>query len=199
MPSRFILALGTTSVLVGMSGLSIAAIHHRTVSAPTASRVSYKRATGNSSLVVLGSRDELVAVLIASSHCSGSLRPDFVPAVLKMKRALAFKALSEHKRLVTVGAATDDSKDDGLTFLNMLGPFDEIVLGGNWLNEAATQYIWRDQPGVPAVPQWVLLERHVDINRKSINVGAERVVDRVIGANGMLEWLKRNKRSQVSN
>lgn len=133
---------------------------------------------------------ELVGVLIATSHCGGTRNPDFVPAVRAMKAELARRAAAQGKGLRLVGVAMDDDVSEGMMLLNGIGPFDEISVGGNWLNSNAVAYVWRSSGRLAEVPQWVVLERDVSVDPAAITVAPDRVVALVAGADRMRAWIR---------
>ena len=90
-------------------------------------------------------------------------------------------------QLMFIGVATDWEFDKGLRFLADYGAFDEVIVGGNWLNSAAVRFIWRDLPGQPAFPQVVLLEREVTVNKTNVTFGPEKVISRFIGIDEIIE------------
>jgi hypothetical protein len=141
---------------------------------------------------------ELVGVLIATSDCGGTRNPDFVPAVRAMKAELARRAAAQGKGLRLVGVAMDDKVSDGMMLLNRIGPFDEISVGGNWLNSNAVAYVWRSSDRSAAVPQWVVLERDVAVTPEAITVAPDRVVAIVAGADRMRAWIRASQ-NEVPN
>ena len=135
-------------------------------------------------------RHELVGVLIATSECIGTRNPDFVPAVRAMKGELARRAAAQGKSLRLVGVALDEQVSDGMMMLSRIGPFDEISVGGNWLNSNAVAYIWRTADRSTSIPQWVVLERDVAVDPAAIGVTPDRIVAVVSGADRMRAWIR---------
>jgi hypothetical protein len=134
------------------------------------------------------SGDEIVAVFIGGSFCGGSRMPGLREAVERANRDLRARALVEGTRFASVGVALDWSVSDGAKFLAEFGPFDELVIGRNWLNTAVIKYVWRDIPGQAAVPQMVVVRRHVDSDASGIVVSNERLLTRKLGADEIIEW-----------
>jgi hypothetical protein len=140
-----------------------------------------------------GPHRELVAILLATSTCAGSQQPDFVSLVKRTKVVLARQAAAKRVRMVTVAAVMDDSIATGMAFINRLGGFDEVAVGGNWLNHLALSLVWRDRPGPPVIPQWIILERNVDTAERSITVSSDTIMERIVSVESMRDWLKRHE------
>jgi hypothetical protein len=84
--------------------------------------------------------------------------------------------------------------EGGLRHLALLGPFDEVSLGGNWTNSAVVHYLGSDlsdrQRAV--IPQVVLLEREVrEDGPRSLVVGPEQEVGRFAGTRDIGAWVRR--------
>jgi hypothetical protein len=73
--------------------------------------------------------------------------------------------------------------------LQPLEEYDEVSVGSNWANLAAVRYIWSDTTATPGLPQVVLVERHVLPGARSIGVGPERILGRVVGADAIERWV----------
>jgi len=87
-----------------------------------------------------------------------------------------------------VGIATDWSLTEGLRFLTQYGPFDQVIVGSNWLNLGAIEYIWRELPGRPALPQVVVVERDLRVGQTIINVSPDKLLARRIGVDELISW-----------
>lgn len=134
------------------------------------------------------SGEELVVVFIGASDC-GASRDERLPAALNRMRVI-FEARASRLGMTfrTIGVSLDVSPDTGLAFLHHLGTFDEIIIGGGWLSSGAIQYVWRDVPGRAALPQVILLQRHIGVSGADISVNQEQVLNRVVGIASMEEW-----------
>ena len=65
------------------------------------------------------------------------------------------------KAFAFVGVANDWDIEDGLAFLDGNGPFDEIVVGRNWFNEASVEHLFENDAAIPALPTLVVYQRDV--------------------------------------
>jgi len=146
-----------------------------------------ERATGSSAAALTDGR-EIVVVLIGMSNCGAAQRPEFPPAFERAVKRLREGADSRGERLSTIGVALDWDVADGLDFLTRVGRFDEVAAGLNWQNSLALRYIFRDFPGQPAVPQVVVLERTIEIQQTSLDARDERLLDRIVGVQPIIDW-----------
>ncbi len=108
-----------------------------------------------------------------------------------MKRILAATARSAGASFASVGIAVDWVTRDGWEFLQRFGPFDEIIVGRNWLNSASLHYMWRELPGEPVVPQVVVVERSILLDGAKLEVSPDRALLRKVGADEVIAWAVR--------
>lgn len=139
----------------------------------------------------LPSGDEVVVVLIAASWCHGVTVPGFREAILSLQQALPLEAERKGLAFAFVGVSIDWSLDEGRRFLGSYGPFDETIIGRNWANTAAVEYIWRDNPGQPSVPQIVVIRRRVTAATETMSFGPDVVLGRFLGAKEIMDWAGR--------
>ena len=137
----------------------------------------------------LHSGPELVAVFFGATFCGASRDPRLPPAVREAQRLLRATAKRDGEQFATVGVALDWRPGAGLQFLRRMGSFDEIITGHNWLSTAAIELMWRDHPGSTALPQMVVLRRSVTIGPAAVQVGADEVVERMVGVDGISAWV----------
>jgi thiol-disulfide isomerase/thioredoxin len=131
---------------------------------------------------------ELVAVYIGASTCGPCMTADVKAAVAKANVLLSAWAKAHGYAFSAMGVSTDWSTADGLEFLKGNGPFDQLVVGGNWANLGAERFIWSDAGAQPAMPQIVLVERTVTLGDR-ISISAPRVVKRVFGSAEIPAWV----------
>lgn len=136
----------------------------------------------------LNTGTELLVVFVGSLNCGATRAPGLTEAMTTLRARIAREAALEGKEVVHVGVATDWSIQDGLRFLTHFGPFDEVVIGRNWLNSGAIRYIWHDFRGTPALPQILVLERPVQVDSTVISVGSERLLARKVGSIEIVAW-----------
>jgi hypothetical protein len=131
---------------------------------------------------------ELVAVYVGASTCGPCLLPEVKAAIVKMKGIMAHWARERGYAFSAVGVATDWSTEKGVAFLSDVGPFDQLVVGGNWANLGVERFVWSDSTAIPAMPQVVLLERTVTAGNR-IAFTPARVIRRVSGLVDIPGWV----------
>lgn len=126
---------------------------------------------------------QLVALVITSSSCayaaSDSFRIELVH-VLNALRAYAPQQM-QNGEVLLAGVSIDHDPEVGLAALRKLGPFDEISVGGSWLNSQIVRFGLRDFPHRVGTPSLVLFKRTVTTHKKSIDVGPDSIVARADG------------------
>lgn len=132
---------------------------------------------------------ELVAVYIGASTCGPCLQQSVKDAVVQMKSLLETAAKKAGYAFAVIGVSTDWSTQTGFAFLNDNGPFDQILVGGNWTNLGVEHFIWRDSTATPAMPQIVVFERDVTLGDR-IRISPPRIVRRVFGNDSIPQWVK---------
>ena len=138
---------------------------------------------------------DLLAIYIGNADCGGSKLPGFREVEQQTMSELRQLAIADHERFVRVGVSIDQSPDVGRSYLRPFGPFDELALGDGFLNIGAVSYLWRDNPGEVALPQIVVIRRDVQLTDAGVIVGRDSVLGRLIGIDGMQDWLARRKRA----
>jgi hypothetical protein len=131
---------------------------------------------------------EFLVVFIASSDCGASTYPGLQEAMGSIRADLLRTAEASGKLFVSIGVALDRDPWRGLEFLRSFGPFDELLSGGSWLNSGALAFLVRDLPGRRAIPQLVLVERHVEMDDGVIASVSDKLVGRKIGADAILAF-----------
>ncbi|MCE2901381.1 MAG: TlpA family protein disulfide reductase [Gemmatimonas sp.] len=133
---------------------------------------------------------QVIAVYFGASWCKPCDRPDMKEAVRRMKPMLLAQAVKHGAFFSAMGVALDRDLAKALTFLTPNGAFDEYVIGSDLTSLAAERFIWGDPDNIPAVPQVVVLERNLKVERgKPITFGATRVVRRIRG-DSIPPWVK---------
>jgi hypothetical protein len=174
--------IGST-VLMGTA--MSAAYWHRTHAGPERPRNASPTRIAN-----LKTGDEILLVFIGGSFCNGTKQPGLKEAVAQLNSDLRERVRAQGKTFVSVGVAMDWSVAEGVDFLLSFGQFDELVVGRNWLNSAVVRYVWRDTPGSAALPQLVVVTRHVNVGGSIIDVGSERLLTRKLGADEIIAWAR---------
>jgi hypothetical protein len=132
---------------------------------------------------------EIVALYIGSTTCGPCLSPEVKAAVRKMKVLVADQAKAQGASFAAVGVANDWKVADGTTFLEPLGTFDQVVVGGSWTNLAIERYVWRDPQGVPAMPQILVIERTITTGPR-IEFSEPKLLRRVTGGKEIPAWVE---------
>lgn len=138
--------------------------------------------------------EELVVVFIASTSCGALKTPRLDVSIETMKELLSEEASKRRMRFATIGVALDWDPDAGLAMLQRFGEWHEMSAGRSWLNSGAVSYVWRDTPGLPGLPQVVLLTRAVGIDSSVISVGSERLLARKVGSSEIMTWVEQGAR-----
>lgn len=139
---------------------------------------------------VLPKGREIVAIYIGSTTCGPCLTPEVKSAVRKMKVLVADQAKQQGASFAAVVAANDWEVAKATSFVEPLGEFDQLVLGGNWTNLAIERYVWRDPQGTPAMPQILVIERSVTTGSR-IAFSEPKVLRRVTGGTEIPAWVER--------
>jgi hypothetical protein len=132
---------------------------------------------------------EIVAIYVGSSTCGPCLTPEVKAAVRKMKVLVADQAKQQGASFSAVAAANDWEIAKATTFVEPLGQFDQLVLGGNWTNLAIERYVWRDPQGVPSMPQILVIERTVTVGPR-MSFSEPKLVRRVMGGKEIPDWVE---------
>ena len=152
-----------------------------------------------SSTLVPGERyaGEVVAVVLVSSTCAACqlIEKGYVDS---LRAALASRATAAGRELAVVGVAIDHAWDEGISFLEDLGAFDEVVSGRSWLNAGAEAYMHRHVPGPLSVPQILVFTRDVEWSGGALLFDDSQVVARVLGIDGLWDWRDEDFRLRVS-
>ncbi len=136
------------------------------------------------------SGEELVFILVGSSQCHWSNRPELRKLVRQAKLAIRDGARSRGLGFAAVGVARDVIASKGIEHLATFGDFDEIMAGRGWFNIGVMRYIFHDLPGPAATPQILIVERTVEIRGKQRLILDERVLTRRVGLVEIREWVE---------
>ena len=96
---------------------------------------------------VLPNGREIVAVYLGADSCGPCHAPSVKDAVNRMKALLGAQARKSGAAFSVIGVANDWDQSVAATFLAAVGPFDQVVLGGNWTNLAIEHFVWGDPRG----------------------------------------------------
>ena len=132
---------------------------------------------------------QILAVYLGAQTCGPCLLPEVKDAVIRMKSLVAEQAKKSNAAFAAIGASSDWQSDVGARFLEDVGPFDQVVLGGNWTNLAFERFVWRLPGGESGMPQILILERTVDAGSRRITFSEVKVVRRLMGAPEITAWV----------
>lgn len=128
-----------------------------------------------------GHASQLVLVLIGTKRLGAKDAKGAISAFQSLRDSVRRMATSHALPLVVIGASVDQSPDDGLRWLKLVGGFDEVVTGQGWLGLAAERFIWSDTAVQARIPQVRILLRSVAADRTSVKLLAERSLHSFVG------------------
>lgn len=133
----------------------------------------------------IGDQTEVTFVYIGSSSCDFSTRPP-------VKRAVRSLISRSHRLTVTddigftaIGVSVDYDVESGISHLNNVASFDEVLVGNSWANVGLEKYVWEEMPGPAVTPQIVIIRRNVSTPNNSngaYRIQDEEVVARIKGS-----------------
>lgn len=89
-------------------------------------------------------------------------------------------------RFLAVGA--DDNWRRSFQLVEELGPFDEVAVGGGWLNAEALSAFWQGTDAEPVVPQVLVIEESIEARPDWITVVRSDTIARLRGLSKIAEW-----------
>ena len=123
---------------------------------------------------------QTMVVLIGSMSCGASKMPGVHDAVKSIVAEFRSYARTRGEGFSAVGVAMDVNHKSGREFLRPFGPFDQIMIGGGWLNQAVVTYVVRDHPARLAIPQVLVVRRHIGSTQRELDVAADSIVLRLV-------------------
>lgn len=136
----------------------------------------------------------LVAYVLLSSECGFCMEPQTRAATARVRRTLASHR-GQFADISVVGIVMDRSLAAANKYVRSLGrdtvAFDQLVVGGGWLNEQVVRMVWQGGIMMPLTPQVVLVERHVDMTSypRTIGVSRDSTILKVLGRVDLIEWV----------
>jgi hypothetical protein len=143
----------------------------------------------------------LVAFVIGASDCGWSNLPEIKEAFGSIRERMRSAYRDKYAHIEVVGVAIDEDPEAGLTYLSEIGggervgaAFDQIAIGGSWLNEQVVRLAWREGKAAASTPQVIVVERLVDtsayLSESTIKAGDDLVVANARGRNDILRWFE---------
>lgn len=136
--------------------------------------------------------DQLVVAFVTASWGRGLDQPELREALDSLWAVLPREAERQRLSIMFLGAALDRDPNAGYRALQGM-QFDQVVTGGWWLNMVSVQYLFRDFPGQPSVPQLILFRRRIELGESSIRIGADSVIGRFVGTGEIAEFARRER------
>ena len=187
------------SAIISYAGVSIWSGEPDSI--PAAFRISNKgarRAPVNPFASANGTH--LIGFVVTASDCGWSTRPEGMDAIRTIRARMRSMHGGAYAQVSTIGVALDKDIDAGLRFLSKLGEgkpsgaFDQIVVGGSWLNEQIVRFVWRERVTEARLPQVLVIERPVNTQSYlltyRIGVEGDTVVANPGGMAEIITWLK---------
>ena len=142
----------------------------------------------------------LIAFVITASDCGWSSRPATMRAIGGIRQALRSAYGNAYADVSVIGVDLDQDLSGGLRFLAELGDgrlggaFDQVIVGGSWLNEEVVRFVWRERIAQAAAPEIVILERPISaesyLSTSTILVQSDRLLATIIGSAAILQWVR---------
>ena len=136
------------------------------------------------------SRKEIVAVFFGTSGTSQAFANFDLAS--KVRTSLQGRVRQLQRGVVLRGVSLEPIIEDGLKDLQTLGRFDEMSLGGNWMNPEVVRFLGpqmgRNLPD-SYIPQVILLEREVWARGDTMSVTPEHEIGRLRGAKEIRDWV----------
>jgi hypothetical protein len=141
----------------------------------------------------------LVAYVLFASDCGFSELPGSKDAISRLRATLLKSQGASFAAVRVVAVDLDKDVKPGLDFISQLqhgatAPvFDQVEVGGSWLNEEFVRLGWQKGMAKPAIPQVVLVTRPVDsrtyLSNAHLSVGADSVLADIVGAADIAAWV----------
>ena len=141
----------------------------------------------------------LIAFVITASDCGWSKLPATMQAVGSLRAKLRSTYGGSYALVSVVGVVLDKDVQAGLRFVSTLGEgspdgaFDQLIVGGSWLNEQVVRLVWRERMAQAASPQVLVIERPVNtdsyLSASRIGVQNDRVLVNPIGSAEIVQWI----------
>lgn len=133
--------------------------------------------------------EEIAFIFIGASSCPAASKGDVISTVRTAKKAVGNRLDSLELSYTTIGVAKDWSTQEGINYLERLGKFNQITVGGNWMNMAIMKYVHDGISGQAATPQLLLVHRKVrGIEAPTFSIEKETLLLRKVGVNEIMRW-----------
>jgi len=114
---------------------------------------------------------------MGASHCTPSNNSETHSNVKRIKSEIEqIFETSDSTSVIFKGIAIDNVADQGISFLEETGPYDEISSGLGVYNSSLDRYVWDNDSTLPETPQIIINKVYYKIN--STDEGAINEVSR---------------------
>lgn len=132
---------------------------------------------------------QILAVYLGAESCGPCHNASVKEAVVSMKALVAAQAKQAGASFAAIGVANDWDHQHAVRFLATNGPFDQVVLGGNFTNLAIEQFVWREPNGTATMPQILIIERTVKTDARIV-FSDQHILRRILGSDEIPVWFK---------
>lgn len=149
---------------------------------------------------VFPSGKHLIVYALLASDCGMCTEAKLKAAMARMRDSLVTTNRGQFAAIRVIGVALDEEVPDGVRYLaSFRGTFDQIVVGGSWLNEVMSSMAWRDHIATTQIPQLLAFQRSVDATGypQTILVQPDSLLLRVIGRDSVIAWVNRGARVKM--
>lgn len=138
----------------------------------------------------------LLAYVVVASDCGFCTEPQSKRALANFRDSLVKANSSKYAAVRVIGVSIDHDLEAGVKYLeryrsDLPMAFDQIMVGGSWLNEFMVAHAWRDHRASVSVPQVLFFKRHVDARAypKEIGVSPDTLVFQFTGRDSLLAFV----------
>jgi hypothetical protein len=138
----------------------------------------------------------LMAYVVVASDCGFCTETKAKKALATLRDSLVKANSSRYAAVRVIGVSIDDDLDAGVKYLqsyrsDISMAFDQIMIGGSWLNDFMSAHAWRDHRATTSIPQVLFFTRHVDARAypKEIGIGHDTLVFQFTGRDSLLAFV----------
>ncbi len=180
---------------VSSVGVALAVFRVGVAGARTIAAVRQPNGRGFATQLPDSTREYLALVYIGKASCPVCRRPELKAAV-RRARDLTTQSAMRHKLMFhSVGVSLDASSADGIKYLESVGPFHEVLAGGNWVGLGAAYFLWSRFGPPVSTPQLLIIRRRIELQRippsaRDYTVDDNRLLVRRVGLAEIESWIQ---------
>ena len=136
--------------------------------------------------------DYLVIYVLLSSECGLCTEAKARAAIAALRDSVLATNSGRYVAVRVVGVSVDNDLGKGIRYLTSFKPpFDQLVVGGSWLNEVMSSMAWRDHIATTQIPQILAFQRKIDATGypRDIIVQPDSLVLRFAGRDSLIAWV----------